>query len=595
MKKLFIFLSIIILYANSFAQTILQVAPGNGTLNSAIATNKGSVIYQLQAGQWYGLTAIIENPDFALTIVGEVPTSPTIMPAMIQIGSDETGQPFPNMFNVFNDLTLKNVFIVDANTNNIMSANGLIIAKNTCKIVIDNVVCDPLSAYNCLVDCGSFQNMKIFLTNSQILRSGNQVNPNDGGLFQISVDGSNPGLDSIYIENNTFVSTGTWFIVNYSNNFMLDNFIWINHNTFVQHKSQLDESWYEDQYFFTNNLLFDFNTQPYQIAWNIYYPDGSAVPNTPESKMSLVQTDTLPTEILPSTRKCFVEYNLDYTNPKFQQVVDWGNNPAHTLNNDGITPIPISYLMPLIWPKDSASINREANMMYNDPGFPNFKYGNALNIDPQFTQTKIYPLEDSLAAWTFPATQLHCWGFDPSKVADVTTWPSFWWNADSSGLGNPTAWPRFDGTYKNTNVLKGSIEGLPLGDLNWYPQEKAIWKANQAAIQAHILSCDATPINVTGVESGNSKTPTIFSLSQNYPNPFNPSTVITYSIPKTSTVTLKVYNLVGQEVATLVNNQVNAAGSHMVSFNASNLASGVYFYKLNAGDFTLTKKMVLMK
>lgn len=88
--------------------------------------------------------------------------------------------------------------------------------------------------------------------------------------------------------------------------------------------------------------------------------------------------------------------------------------------------------------------------------------------------------------------------------------------------------------------------------------------------------------------------PEKFELSQNYPNPFNPTTVIKYTLPENANVTLKVYNLVGQEVATLVNdNQV--VGTYQIRFDASNLSSGVYFYTLKAGDFTASKKMVLLK
>ena len=92
----------------------------------------------------------------------------------------------------------------------------------------------------------------------------------------------------------------------------------------------------------------------------------------------------------------------------------------------------------------------------------------------------------------------------------------------------------------------------------------------------------------------NEPLPTKFELSQNYPNPFNPTTVINYSLKNQSNVTLKVYNLVGQEVATLVNTN-QAAGSYHVTFDASNLTSGVYFYTLKAGNFVVTKKMMLLK
>ncbi|MCW9097270.1 MAG: T9SS type A sorting domain-containing protein [Ignavibacteriaceae bacterium] len=89
-------------------------------------------------------------------------------------------------------------------------------------------------------------------------------------------------------------------------------------------------------------------------------------------------------------------------------------------------------------------------------------------------------------------------------------------------------------------------------------------------------------------------TPSVFSLSQNYPNPFNPSTKIKYSIPQSSNVVIKVFNVVGDEVSTLVNGQ-KQAGTYELTFNAENLPSGVYFYQLKAGDFIQTKRMILIK
>jgi len=92
---------------------------------------------------------------------------------------------------------------------------------------------------------------------------------------------------------------------------------------------------------------------------------------------------------------------------------------------------------------------------------------------------------------------------------------------------------------------------------------------------------------------------TEFSLEQNYPNPFNPTTVIKYSIPNVGTglalsVKLKIYNILGVEVATLVNEN-KSAGNHEVEFNAEGLSSGIYFYTLTAGSFTQTRKMMLIR
>jgi hypothetical protein len=92
--------------------------------------------------------------------------------------------------------------------------------------------------------------------------------------------------------------------------------------------------------------------------------------------------------------------------------------------------------------------------------------------------------------------------------------------------------------------------------------------------------------------------PKNFALMQNYPNPFNPSTTIEFSIPQTSNVTIEVYNVIGENVASLVN-QTLEAGYHRFNFNASNLPSGTYVYQLKAtgqnGTFVDTKKMLLMK
>jgi hypothetical protein len=112
---------------------------------------------------------------------------------------------------------------------------------------------------------------------------------------------------------------------------------------------------------------------------------------------------------------------------------------------------------------------------------------------------------------------------------------------------------------------------------------------------------EITVSKTTSVKDGNSNLPKEFSVSQNYPNPFNPVTEIQYSIPKSGMVTLQIYNLLGQVVSTLVNRE-QKPGNYTVNFDASNLpagrqglASGVYMYRLQSGDFSVTKKMTLLK
>jgi hypothetical protein len=125
------------------------------------------------------------------------------------------------------------------------------------------------------------------------------------------------------------------------------------------------------------------------------------------------------------------------------------------------------------------------------------------------------------------------------------------------------------------------------------PYHGEYWWYGFTAEAPQVQALDWFGAIVVGVED-DMNLPNEFALSQNYPNPFNPSTKIAFSVPTQGNVTLKVYNLLGQEVATLLN-EVKSAGVHEVSFNGINLSSGVYFYTLSSGDFVSTKKMMLIK
>ncbi len=132
-------------------------------------------------------------------------------------------------------------------------------------------------------------------------------------------------------------------------------------------------------------------------------------------------------------------------------------------------------------------------------------------------------------------------------------------------------------TYSTSSpAYTGANGGFPAGDLNWFPDKKAAWE------------------QLTDVKAIGGVVPAKYTLEQNYPNPFNPSTTIRYSITAPQLVTLKIYNVLGQVVTTLVNRE-QAAGNYEYNFSADNLSSGIYFYTLRAGNFVSTKKMILLK
>lgn len=112
--------------------------------------------------------------------------------------------------------------------------------------------------------------------------------------------------------------------------------------------------------------------------------------------------------------------------------------------------------------------------------------------------------------------------------------------------------------------------------------------------QQKYICCKFSTNNTTTVQGVNPEVLEDFSISQNYPNPFNPSTKIEFVIPKSGFVSLKIYDLLGKEVAQLINEQMTA-GKHSINFNAVGLTSGIYIYKLSDGIHTSSKKMLLVK
>lgn len=140
----------------------------------------------------------------------------------------------------------------------------------------------------------------------------------------------------------------------------------------------------------------------------------------------------------------------------------------------------------------------------------------------------------------------------------------------------PANWATIEGYPVPENLsysanLRGN-DGYMLGDTNWFP---GIGK-------------------IDGIKQTSNGVPAKFELSQNYPNLFNPTTLINYSLPKSSFISLKVYNILGQEVATLCEG-FQKVGSYKADFDASKLASAVYLYRLQSNGFSQTKKMILIK
>jgi hypothetical protein len=592
MKRIVLLTSVIVmllLNVKLVAQEVINVEPGYGTLNDAVKTNGGNKIYQLKAGGWYGLNAILETPAEPIQIIGEMPASSDQMYAMIQVGTNSDGATFSYLMTIFGDITLKRVYLVSADLNNSVSTWTLY-QKDNARIIMDSIVVDPCGWQSFLAV--NAEKKETYITNSLLMRHGNTISPWDGWLF--SSQGTwDTNWDTLYVENNTIVNVGLFLYM--ADNFTqgVNDFVWFNHNTIMYAKAELKYSYITNSDFFTNNLLWQGGFGPFINNWNDSRVDGATHELT-----SLHCADTLNNETLPSTRQAFVEYNFNSVDPRINDDIK-----AAAANNQ------VAYLRPFVMPAYMADSSRESQMFNDDINFPYFKAGNNIEyypnsdpyifdgsfIDPGFTDPTIYAYTDSVVAWNHSAWKMEM-GLPSDQYPPAAQWTNLLFTKDpvNTDYGNPTAWPRFDGVYTNTQLLNASIEKLPLGDLNWFPEAKAKWAANKSTIMQHITGLNESQLSLTSVTGQNGQVPAEFNLAQNYPNPFNPSTEIRYSIPNSGIVTLKVYNIIGQEVALLVN-QDQPAGNYTVTFNASALSSGVYFYKLQSGSFSLTKKMEVIK
>jgi hypothetical protein len=194
--------------------------------------------------------------------------------------------------------------------------------------------------------------------------------------------------------------------------------------------------------------------------------------------------------------------------------------------------------------------------------------GGTLNLDPGFTDVNVNKHIDTLIAFV-------------NRISTGTLTSDPWYFRPSALY--PPVWPLPENlAYTNASLQTAGTDGYAIGDLNWFPSQKAAFLA----------------ANLTSVQPA-STVPGEFQLSQNFPNPFNPTTQISYTLPVNTQMTLQVFNALGQLVKTLENGQM-AAGKYTATWNGTNeagsvVASGMYFYRLSTPSFTSTMKMLLLK
>ncbi len=182
-----------------------------------------------------------------------------------------------------------------------------------------------------------------------------------------------------------------------------------------------------------------------------------------------------------------------------------------------------------------------------------------------------------------------------SKMSsDFTTYTQTWVNQGNTAAAKPIM-PLGQAEYfgYGNDIQPGDITSFcNLSQTTYHYQGLSLWEYTQVT-SSFVWDEYAAAWPLTSVLEGTGVASS-YGLSQNFPNPFNPTTVIIYQIATGGQVTLKVYDLLGREVKTLMNERQNP-GSHSVTFDAKGLASGVYFYRLESGTYAEVKKLVLMK
>jgi len=216
----------------------------------------------------------------------------------------------------------------------------------------------------------------------------------------------------------------------------------------------------------------------------------------------------------------------------------------------------------------------------------------------------ISPFETAQSVY-FSDANTGIYSTNAARIVRTTDGGDTWnlvYSTTSGGAVWGIAFPNPTTGYGCTNV--GTVLKTVNGGVNWIEQStpltENLYEISFPSVNTgYIASWSGKILKTTNggstyINSTNSNVPENYSLSQNYPNPFNPSTNIKFSVKKSGFTTLKIYNSIGTEVQILVNEKLQA-GEYETSFNAGNLSSGIYFYKMISGDFTETKKMVLVK
>ena len=555
-----------------------DVPPVEGNLNGAVqaAISEGklsSTVFCLEPDGNYVLTGTISVPAGShLRIIGPTPgTTQATAPPQIRWTSDDSVNTLFN-FRCFGNITLKNVWLLYAKTNGWQSFSSLQIEDSPDSIGgqhgnFEGVIFDyaGISANGSGAVSVAARHFRGLFKNCYFRNCTDLHFRYYGRAVSFPFASTGWHIDSLRFDNCTFANMGYTYMQEGGE---YADFVWFNHCTFLNVVMYtLESGWWHwlnvsNSVFVNTYMLGD---SPYERWSTLPYPVGGTINIDGISSFDFAVPFTEAERHILFTHSSYAveQWLRDYMASGYDGRLDAAWYPRDQW------PVP----QPMMSEKTKAFFHVKAVWPYvsmgplydsTDPGFV-LAPTNVSGIK-SFLYFKLTSSEDTV------------WAYNPED--------------DLNGV-----WPmKEDLSYTNPTLLTAGFGEFPLGDLyHWFPDRYAEWKEQEAAEHDWImawLSGGRDP-NGAGEQLG-MPVPARFELSQNYPNPFNSKTVFGSRLRVAGQVRLVLYDILGREVAVLVNER-RAAGSYQDSFDAAGLASGVYIYRLTAGSFVQSRTMVLLR
>jgi hypothetical protein len=555
------------------------------SLYEAMTLDTGNVpagrVYELKTNGYYPLennpttlrNTVIVGEDNTILVKNENSAS---RPPLI-CGTDTTEgffNPHAAAINVTHDLTVKNCNIMELSPQGYLSYSIINTDSANLKITFDNCLVEHLIKDFLYI---TQPNYNVTLRNCYFVNMNGFPCRRSGGIFD-----SFANMDTLLVENCTHImAQGSMYRLRGYPGFPQVSYkfkrIIFNHNTFVNCAGYtFMDPGLQNNVSLTNNIFVDCNIQgsaPFLVSQDIGEVDPDSLP------MGLVNVYPDSADVANNTpRKFLCQDNLVYWDPSLANM----DSILNANSVDGVTN----------WHSQMIIMNTRTDSMFKHEGPYNTTPYSYLVTDtwknqmPTFTDTK--------DLFTTQLAKLKTYALAAVGTTSVVVLPT--WRVINTGSDDylKSDWPiPVDLSYSDADLLTAGLSGFPIGDLNWFPSQKAAWSAQRTTEYNNINNALNDGKLVTAIFN-QANQPVEFQLQQNYPNPFNPSTNISFMVPKAGHVTLKVYNILGQEVATLLDG-FKAAQTYNIRFDGNGLASGVYLYRLEEGNNFITRKMVLLK